>query len=317
MCIKQLSEKVLDNITVTAYRVILIFNMLIEGSCDVKDINEKLQHYNIGARYLSHDTVCIYINTLRSIGCKIARPSKKNNFKYELIYNPFKIILDDREINSIIKLKKYIVTLDYWKIILGINKTFCTIIENLTPECRKNFEQVRKESLRLIDINSNINLINTLEKYCIKNSNLSITYFSPESGKKIIKIAADKLCYDNGSIYLWGYNIESEDVQCLRVDRIKEVDLIDNTPIYIAAKMLCVRYKLTGIPASIFIPNKDEKIVDQNEDYIIIESKIKSKFKFIQKVLSFGSNCIVLSPEFLRKEIIEKLQIMRLSYKDI
>jgi len=314
MSLKQPLNKDLDNINLTAFRIITIFNMLLENYCDDKDINERLLHDNIETRSLSRDTICIYINTLRATGCHITRPSKKNNYKYGLIYHPFKI-LDDKEIDSIIKAKKYISSIADWKLMINLDKTFCSIMENLTPECKKKFDQVRKDCLKHIDINSRIPLIITLEKSCIRKNNLLISYFSPESGEKFIKMSVDKLCYENSAIYLWGYNIESEELQCLRVDRIKNIELIEGNPCNFTPKILYVTYKLTGISASIFIPNENETILDQNEDSIIVKSKIKSKFKFIQKVLSFGNNCIVLSPESIRKEIIAKLQSMRLSYE--
>ncbi|MFH0702554.1 MAG: WYL domain-containing protein [bacterium] len=309
--------KNLDNISVTAYRIISIFNMLLEYPCNDEEINEKLQSDSLGTRSLSQDTICIYINTLRELGCIISRPAKGNDFKYVLKYHPFKLKLTDEEIYSLIEIRKHISNLDDWKPLVNIDKLFGIIIENLEPEQKKKFSMIRKAYLRDIDANKQAQLINVLEKYCNKERSLVIKYVSPESGEKRIEIAIDKLTYENGALYLWGYNLKTKEMQYLRVDRIKEIDAINIKNSQYVPQIYCIRYKLTGIFALTFIPNEDEVIIEKKEKEIVLETKIQNKFKFIQKVLSYGNDCTVLSPESIKKEVISKLKTMLNAYKQL
>lgn len=306
-----------DNISVTAYRIISIFNMLLEAPCDDEEINERLQQDILGARSLSKDTFYIYINTLRAIGCVISRPSMVNNYKYVLKSHPFNLILNDEEINALVEIRKYIATLDDWKLLVNVDRLYNNIIENLEAEEKKKFTQSIKSCLRDIEVNHQAELINVLEKYCSKNRTLMINYMSPDSGEKTMEMIVDKLTYENGAFYLWGYNTEQDDTQYIRVDRIKEINAVNIKNNQYIPKIYCVNYKLTGIHSFMFTPDENEIIIEKNDNYVIIEAKIQSKFKFIQRILSYGNDCIVISPDIIRKEVISKLKLILNSYKQI
>jgi len=104
-------SKEFDNISITAFRIISMLNMLLQEPLSDDELNEKLQTNIQGSRNLSKDTICIYINTLRAIGCEISRPSKKNEYKYVLKTHPFKLIISNDEISTIIEVRKYISSL--------------------------------------------------------------------------------------------------------------------------------------------------------------------------------------------------------------
>jgi len=162
-------SKSLDNISLTAYRIISIFNMLMEEPYTEKEINEQLQHDIAGARSLSQDTIAIYINTLRVLGCKITRPSKSNNFKYEIKSHPFNIELDDNEINLLVKIRKYISGLNDWKLIVNVDRLYDTINQILNSESRKKLTQALKDCLRDLETTYESQLVGMLEKYCKKS----------------------------------------------------------------------------------------------------------------------------------------------------
>ncbi|MCK7489142.1 MAG: WYL domain-containing protein [Anaerotruncus sp.] len=100
---------------------------------------------------------------------------------------------------------------------------FKAIIENLNKENKNDFSQMLKTSIRNTDVKFQTQLITLLEKYCSKKRTLLINYFSPNSGEKLIELTLEKLTYENGMFYLWGYNCETEELQYIRVDRIKEI----------------------------------------------------------------------------------------------
>ncbi|OGI18095.1 MAG: hypothetical protein A2255_00930 [Candidatus Melainabacteria bacterium RIFOXYA2_FULL_32_9] len=303
-----------DSISVTAYRIISIFNMLVEAPYSDKEINERLQQDIIGARSLSQDTICIYINTLRALGCTISRPSKNNDYKYALKSHPFKLKLDDEEIFTLVEIRKYISTLDDWRLMINVDNLYNAILEYLDPEDKKKFTQTMKDCLRDIEITHKTQLISLLEKYCSKKRTLMVNYLSPETGEKTIEITADKLSYENGAFYLWG-SLAQDEIIYLRVDRIKEINAINIKNSRYTPQVYCVRYKLTGFQALMFTPNEDESIIEKSDKEIIVEAKIQNKFKFIQRALAYGSDCTVMSPENIRKEIVTKLKSIYNSYK--
>jgi len=307
--VNSLNSKDIDNISLTAYRILSILKMLLERPCSDKEINEKLQMDIIGARSLSQDTICIYMNTLRAVGCEISRPSKNNNYKYVLKNNPFKLKLSEQEVNAIVKTRKYAITLDNWELNLKFDKIRKILYQQyLHSDTLKLMEQQEKTLLHRYKNNFQHQMINALEKYCNKKLTLLINYNSPISGEKIIKMAVDKISFENGAFYVWGYNTDLEETQYLRIDKIKEIQAINIKNSNHVQKIYSIEYKLTGLSAIMFTPNSDETVISKSKKELIIRSTGKSKFKIIQSILSYGSDCTVISPEDIKQEIIDKLK---------
>jgi predicted DNA-binding transcriptional regulator YafY len=314
---KKLDSKNLDNTSVTALRIISILNILLKEPLSDDDINKKLQEKTKETRNLSNDTICIYINTLRTLGCEISRPSKNTGYKYVLKTHPFKLNLSNDEINTIIEIRKYISTLGNWKLAVEIDDLFNQIFDTINSESKKNFLAVKKTALcREVNIENILPELNLIEKYCAQNTDIILIYNSPNSGEKEICINAEKLTLENGSFYLWGYNYELDETLYLRLDRIKSIKVISIKGKNKTNKGFEAIYKLTGGSIFSFVLSESEKILEKNDGELIVQTKVKNKFKFIQKALSYGSDCTVISPENIRKEIISRLKMMAETYND-
>lgn len=311
---KQLNLKDIDNISVTAYRILSILNLPLERPCSDQDINDKLQQDILGARSLSQDTIYIYMNTLRSLGCEISRPSKNTGYKYVMKNNPFKIKLTEQEISAIVKIKKYANTHDNWKLNIKFDQVLKLINEKyFHSDTLKLYENTEKFLIQKRKNNVKYHMIKSLEKYCNKKWILLINYNSPVSGEKLVKIYAEHLSFENGAYYLWGYNIDLNETQFLRVDRIKEIKGINIKTDLKVNKIYKVKINLTGKSSFMYVPKSGEEIIEKTNSDLIIEIANKSKFKLIQMILSFGSDCTVLSPEEFRNEIIS---ILKSSYSN-
>ena len=92
-------------VSLTGYRTLFVLKLLIEKPRSTEDIVEHLKSNEITRKSLSKDTVRITINTLKDVGCKIAKPSSANNHKYVLLYHPFDLYISDEEFNVLLKLR--------------------------------------------------------------------------------------------------------------------------------------------------------------------------------------------------------------------
>ncbi len=315
---KKLRSIKLDNISVTAFRIITILNMLLKTSCDDKQINETLKEEIGGVRELSKDTICIYLNTLRLLGCEITRPVKSNGYKYILKSHPFKLFLTKDEIDMLVNIRKYISTLNDWKTALEVDRLFNTLLDYFVSDTKNFFLSAKKTSLkREISSENFFQEIKQLENYCKNNKIITLVYNSPESGEKNITIKAEKIIMESGAFYLLGYNRELETTMQLRIDRIMDIKSVNFHNNNINPKAILVKYKLKDCcPLSCRI-SENEAIVDKVNNELIIEAVVSNKFNFFQKVLSYGNKCIILHPREIREEISSKLKKMRLLYSDI
>lgn len=309
-----LIQKRLDGVSLTALRVLLILNLLSEKSCSINDINEYLSLNIPDFKPLSSDTLCLYINTLRDAGCLIARPSKKNGFCYVLEYNPFKLNIDSVDASFLVSLKKIMAGCEDWKFITNADKLIDKVMECAAPSIKKYYQALKKSNLRDISSHQQPEFIELLERYCNKKKLLLIAYDSVENSNKIINIQAEKLSYENGAFYFWGHNPEMPELQCLRVDRIRDISIINDQNKKVSVKAYSVEYKLTGVALHTYMPKDGEEIVDESDTEIVIRAQVYSKFKFIQRALSYGYECEVVSPLSIRNEVISKLNAMLALY---
>ena len=60
--------------------------------------------------------------------------------------------------------------------------------------------------------------------------------------------------------------------------------------------------------------NALEKIINQNDDKLTINAKTSNTFLLIQRLLSFGSNCKIISPENFKNEFVTLLKDMKAGY---
>jgi len=299
---------VLDNISLTALRIILIFDMLLKGPCSDKDINRKLQEEIKDCRELSKDTICIYLNTLRILGCDISRPTRNNNYKYNLTSHPYNLSLSEKEVQTLIEIRKHVSNLCEWKTAVEIDELFDTIFKNSSQSTKKMFFSAKKIFLsREVSSEKFFQKVKQLDKYCKQSKTLTLVYKSPESGEKNITLTAEKITMENGAFYLWGYNEEKETSVYLRLDRIQSIKTVSLQESKLPPVILKAKYSLKIDRGQNHFLTDEDRIVEKTDDGLIIESTVCNKFRFLQKILSYGSDCTILHPQEIKDEIKENL----------
>ncbi len=305
-----------DNISITGYRIISILKLLLERPYSEEEINSYFSSDSIVSRTLSKDTICIYINTLRSMGCIISRPSRGNDYKYVLRSHPFGVHITDKGWHTLIELRKRLSCFEDWKLMYRIDRLLLSLANEVA--CSNQ----REEAINLVMScpgflnEAKINLINTLEKYCKEGRTIQINYKSPETGLKVIEVIADNIAFENGCFYLWCFNSMLEEIQYLRIDRIKEIKVVNLNLTTFSKTQQEATYSLRGLSAVTYEKEANEEILEKTSDTVVIKTILKNKFKFIQKMLSFGSDCTILSPLSIKEEFVLKLKKMEDLYNN-
>ncbi|MEW5822040.1 MAG: WYL domain-containing protein [Cyanobacteriota bacterium] len=310
------SSKNIENVCLTAYRVLAIMLMLKECPHSEAEISEKLKNNVDLPRALSSDSIWLYINTIKALGCQISRPTKNNDFKYSLKEHPFKIKLTSSELKSLLEARKYVASLSDWQISCNYDKFLSTICQYIDENDKKELVKHCKAKQREIDYTLKKDLINDLEYHCEQENCLIVNYISLAGNIKEITMLAEKIKYENGALYLWGFNAGTEENQYLRVDRIDSIKKADIEGVEFNKTTIKVIFKLYGICAVSYQPEEDETIIERTSDSITIKHAMKNKFKLIQKILSYGINCEVISPQDIQKEIVKKLKFMSKIYEN-
>lgn len=296
--------------SLTGYRTLVILEALMESQKSNDEINNCLLNDQYIKERFSSDTLRIYINSLRAVGCEIIGANKSNNKKYKLVSHPFIYDIPKSQLNALSKLYRNIYDKIDVKDVIAMENFFEKISELVENESTKDF-------LKNLSILKGIdkNILNNLIIYCKNKNQITFLYNSPKSGEKEFEIIADKLAFKSEKLYLWGNNLIHKEYSYFALDRILKVCSIkifkDNED-FPSTKVI---YELYNNNED-YILKPDEKIVEKTDNKLVIEADSKNEFSIMQRILYMGGDCKVIRPKTFKTKLLDKLKSMEESYED-
>lgn len=294
----------------TGYKALLLFSLLTESPKSYNEICECFLNHPYLREKISIDTLRVYINSLKRIGCEVKRFRGEDKIsRYVITAHPFELKLTQEQIQSIIKVYKSIVKNMDVKELLSMEYFFEKIGSYIKNE--DFIADIRKISM-LRDIDKK--LLEDLIDCCDKKEQIVISYNSPNSGQKDIELIADKIEVANGKMYLLGTGFEYMQYGSFLVSRIKEIKEIKiEKTIPDNLQEFRIIYTLEGNPDK-FNPADNERIIEKHNNYVVIEMKTSNDFLAKQKLLEYGPTCKVVAPEDFRNDFIKLLKDMKAGY---
>lgn len=300
------------NISKTAYRALLVAKLLSTKPMNKEEIIEELKNNPITKNSSSFDSFRLTLNTLKALGCEFNRPSILNHYTYFMTKSPFGLEIKDYEADILNNIRQNLTYFNDWQLLFKINLLYRKIAKLSNNE---NTEEIflNHEPLRNIKLTLFLELLSlTKDKRTIE-----IQYKSGSSDNSRLKIKLDHILYENGHLYFCAYTYKHNEYAYLEVENLKNINKIYmNEEFNENENPLIARYKINSSITKEFILNTNEKIIEQNKNYTIIEATVYSKFIFLQRILSFGNQCELLSPQNLREELINKLKQIHKRYSD-
>lgn len=298
-------------ICLTAYKAYVLFKYLLHSPLSIDEIIRLYQENSIIDKKFSKDTIRITVNTLREIGCEIEKPTPTNGNKYILHSHPFGLNLNENQLNTLEEIEKDFASSNNWQLVIEVGKLW-EKIALLT-----NNEEVI-EKIRSFNPFNNIDekILDELKIHCKNKSKIKILYFSPREGNLTLDIICDYISSESEKLYLWCYNYEHDAVSYLRIDRILNIISIYKDCEKFSYPKFDVIYTLKGQTKCTFLKTNNDELIESNEEYIKIKSTVISEFNFIQKILSYGNDCKIIEPQWLKTKLITKLNLMKAIYYD-
>lgn len=258
----------------------------------------------------SYDILRIDLNTLRSMGRDISRSCQRTNFKYVLLKHPFSLKINSEEFEVLKKAFKKIKNNTEIDVLVKYDELFNKIAQQVADE------DLKEALIGLCSLKAhNIEQIKELNAYCKAHQTLTLIYKSPSaSAEEEMVVAAEKLTYKNDKIYLYGFDVNKKQSVALLVKRIlsilsnKDSDENSNT-IPVSVKFILKEFTVAGL-------EDNEKIVEKNDEGYLIEASYHNEFIAVQRILSFGSSCVVISPDEFKSKIIETLKKLKEIYDE-
>lgn len=305
------TQKVTYNLmSFTGYKALLLFSLLTEGPKSYEEISNHFFNHQYLREKISIDTLRVYINSLRRIGCEVKRFRGEDKVsRYVITAHPFQLKLSPEQKQSVIKVYKSIVKNMDIKELLAMESFFEKIAQYINDD--EFLGNIRKISM-LKDIDKK--LLQDLVQCCDRGEQIVILYNSPNSGEKNIEIIADKIDISNGKIYLYGIGFEYMQYGSFLVNRIKRINEIKlNKTIPENLKQIRIIYELKCPPEKVNL-EANEHILEQNNESVKIEINTTNEFLTKQRLLEYGPICKVLEPENFKKDFINLLKDMKAGY---
>lgn len=301
--------------SLTGYRTLVILRALMESPKTNDEINEYLLKDQYIKEKFSSDTLRIYINSLRAIGCEITTANRANNKKYKLISHPFEYDISKSQIKALSKLYKS--AYDKIKIqkIIALENFFKKLSDLVKNE---NTKDLLSDISMLKGIDKDI--LNDLLIHCKNKNQITFLYNSPKSGKKEIEIIADKISFKpdklSEKLYLWGNNLTHKEYSYFAMDRISKICSIKILKTKEDFPLIKVIYELYNHNDG-YVPDANEKIIEKHENKLLIEAVSKNEFEIMQKILYMADDCKVIEPQAFKTKLLKKLKTMEENYEKI
>jgi predicted DNA-binding transcriptional regulator YafY len=295
--------------SLTGYRTLILLEALLESPKTIDEINECFKNNQYIKEMFSPDTLRIYINSLREVGCEITRANKSNGNKYILTKHPFGYEMSKDQLKAISKLYKNV----YDKIDI---RDLAALEYLLKKICLKLENKEAVEALHGILLLNRIDkdILHNLLLHCKNKNQITFLYNSPQSGKKKIELVADKLEFKSEKLYLWGNDLTHKSYSYFLVSRILEIcdiKLIKSKEDFSAQKVFYEIYNHNDN----YELESYEKIIEQNDSKLVIEADVKNEFSVMQRILYLANDCKVVYPESFKEKLLDKLKSMEKNYE--
>lgn len=294
----------------SGFKGLLIFSLLLEGPKTYAELQKALEEHPYLHESVSIDTLRIYLNSLKKVGFSIDKITKNHVTKHYISNIPFSLKITDKQVKSMTKLYKSItksIDLDDFIVLQSFFNKLSKYI--LNEDLRNSF--MYDSPLANIDPE----LLKNLIKHTNNNDEIEILYNSPNSGKKVITILADKLNISNDKLYLYGFNSEYQNYSSFLVMHILKILSVNLKKRTLDLPVLTVVYELDS-DFEDFELLDCEKILSKSKNKYTVEISSKSKFDIVQRILFFANKCKVISPTDFQQEIINYLRRMKEGYLD-
>ena len=293
----------------TAFKSILLFSLLVDGPKSYEEIQEFMENHEYLHEKISIDTLRIYFNSLKEIGCNITKTNTNGVTRYKIDSHPFVLKFDEKQIKSIIKIYKAVSKNIEVRDLIALQNFFSKIAEHV-----ENKEL--QEKLQNISPISNIDyqLVLELLKHAQNNNEISVFYNSPTSGKKNITILVDKIFVSNSKLYISGINSEYDTYSSFLVSKILKINSVNLQEKTLSVPELTVGYLYTKDDDEDFELLENEKIIENKNNTLHIEITSKSKFEITQRIMALSLKCKVLYPQNYKEYIISTLKRMKEGY---
>lgn len=307
----------------TAYRIFKLLQWLIDSPLTVEALNQRFINDPSIGKAVSSDSVWLYINTLKALGCVIRRPSLRNGFAYEMLSHPFNLTIDEAQLETLAQAKIVAQRHFAHPEMLALDSLLKKLVSQGTLSGVPEWVERLFAQSRSLDSQECRQRIDQLERAILEESLLKVTYVSPLKGEEAFLFLPESLFYRQGVVYARGERPEYPDSSSLRVDRMLSLSPLedDGVRVQLAARQqrkIEIALKVMVNSPQAFqgfcldpnqgVYQESRLWVDGPHPYYEVRLLVRDFFYLKQTLLSLGLPFVVMSPEAFKQDILATLR---------
>ena len=309
-----MKNKLNEKYNTSCVKLFEFIEMLYKGDVEFKTVIEHFSEGKYDGTSNTHVTLNKYLNAMKIFGLKV----QKINHKYNISTPLYSINFNVEDIQSFNKLKKAATMLPDGKVKNDF-KAFVKAIEVRFDEKTRDASDSMKSNVVLdLDFSHAIILdqIKMCEKYCQDKLKLEIVFYKGISRKEynllcspvevlyVKKTICLKVIGNNGGRV---YQIPLDDIKSIKQLPVSSSNVtLPTTVVYKIKNRLALNYKLRDCERLDGIESDGTKIiVNKGEDFSLL----------IRRLMKYGVNCELISPKYLRDEMLELINKTLSKYK--
>jgi len=303
-------------ISSTAYRVLLLLLHLNNGCCNTDHLNKIFVEDKYVSRYFSKDVILKYIITLRTAGYNISKPTKSNEYIYELHKSPVLIDLSDQQIKNLAILYCYVEGFHQSKIVENY-ENFLKKIKKFIPEkqvqlLNKELKKQRENLEKTISMySSQKELIQRIENLMKEKRRVAVRYklsdkLSGSNDENQIILELNNIKYLQKEVYVSGYSPLTEQTHSIKLENIVDIKQLP-TKLQYGQILSPVIFRLKGALAKGYRVYENEKITNPQgkSGSLTVTAYVDDKDMLLKRLLKYGENCEVLYPKNAQCQMVK------------
>lgn len=318
-------------VPLTFWRTLHLFNQLLHQPLSLKEAAAHLATLAPDEPPLSEDTLQVYFNTLRAVGCEIGRPGAASDFRYQMADHPFRAQVSLQQVQGLASLRRWVErhqdfeTTLIWDDLVARLLDGCQLTERV-PAVELFLTYLAQA--RSVDYRPWKLWIDQLRSACMDERLMRVTYRSARGEPHVYPYLPVDLRFENGAPFIFGLTANYPDMVSLRLDRITALsDWPDSAearqlnPALVARKYDPPRFQLRvhGLSAALWQPlGLNETVTPApTEGNLDLTVATHETFTLRQKLMALGRPVSVYSPDWFRDSLREQFQAMATLYRDV
>lgn len=295
------------NINISAYRVLYILLMLVHyRRLSLLELNRHLFENPLIGRGYNNETLSKYINTLRASGCRIPKASNRNDYHYELLRNPFPLVLDAEEAEVAGKILMVLTQQPDET----LTQDYRDFLEHLSWSVELPDWTEQEAPIRMDRLTRRHLVLTRYRQYCQEAFHLMITYRTEAQAELCtLHIEPQEIVEREDSLILLGLDCISLERISLDVDAIESVRQLPNKNRRVQPPVT-VAFALYGRLARGYRLYPDEWIIYKTENEIHVKTKVRDEEALLKRLMKYGASCQLLHPEKLRMVFRERISTL-------